>query len=880
MAAQDNIIAGIGIVITGDTSRLQADFANAQAIAQRAGGQISSALTSALAPGMKAASGLVDQFGRAIQSVVAPATTAAPAVKNFAEAGNQLANALLRVAGAEEAATQSAERLAVAHGHAVTEIQATSGALRVLEGSQSIRAAERFITTALGLGPALQAIFPLVGAAAMVGILVKMGEEVYNVGRNFLFLHDAAERAVEIGKELAGQAESAFAKTASLQAEALRNNRKFVEAAKLEQQTLLSTPIKLPDLQSGENKKALEGVIGGIDSGNLEKLHAAFSEVIPADLNGRIQSIRASISDANRELKSAKENALGFGDVLSQHYASQAEVSVTLLSQALEFLQIKQKEVAQEIGVGGQKVTEAQKREASEIAAITIARVAGQQKANETEAELEKLRAEITIRSRRQTGEQIINSELDAHQRAVRVAELDVELAKDRAAELSAIEYNQTERAIQLASARAAAQGVGKTPEQQQVIQQETATEVAALRANREKGVLQLGEQVRTAEANLAEARIAQDRALTEGIIKEGERQTTELNRQVEAIVAASLKYITQQQKIQEISARSGGNLQSASFDSQKLKLERDYEAQVSHKGAQQLAQLQQIDAIEQKIRDAKVAGIDAESILALESGDVVKWAELAAKANEQAANNANKTYEEKTKELDVARKLTLQYQLQSSFEKAGKGAVNAVAGGISRGVFDGKGIGRDIRDSLKGVGQELFGNILRDSINQMVIHLGINTAAQTALGGILGVHTAAATAGAVATTANTGATIASTVSTVANTIATDLNTVWLAVKSLLGFADGGRPPVGVASIVGERGPELFVPDQAGQIIPAGKFGGLQAGVGTAISASSGGDLHIHGDMSFHGVQDVRSMMRQISAYAKSASPKHSPYNS
>ena len=38
-------------------------------------------------------------------------------------------------------------------------------------------------------------------------------------------------------------------------------------------------------------------------------------------------------------------------------------------------------------------------------------------------------------------------------------------------------------------------------------------------------------------------------------------------------------------------------------------------------------------------------------------------------------------------------------------------------------------------------------------------------------------------------------------------------------------FADGGRPPVGKASIVGERGPELFVPKVAGTIIPNNKLG-------------------------------------------------------
>ena len=41
-------------------------------------------------------------------------------------------------------------------------------------------------------------------------------------------------------------------------------------------------------------------------------------------------------------------------------------------------------------------------------------------------------------------------------------------------------------------------------------------------------------------------------------------------------------------------------------------------------------------------------------------------------------------------------------------------------------------------------------------------------------------------------------------------------------------FADGGRPPVGRASLVGERGPELFVPDRAGTIIPNHAMGGQQ----------------------------------------------------
>jgi len=48
------------------------------------------------------------------------------------------------------------------------------------------------------------------------------------------------------------------------------------------------------------------------------------------------------------------------------------------------------------------------------------------------------------------------------------------------------------------------------------------------------------------------------------------------------------------------------------------------------------------------------------------------------------------------------------------------------------------------------------------------------------------------------------------------------LSTAWDFGKGLLGFANGGNPPVNKPSIVGERGPEMFIPKTAGTIIPNG----------------------------------------------------------
>ena len=57
-------------------------------------------------------------------------------------------------------------------------------------------------------------------------------------------------------------------------------------------------------------------------------------------------------------------------------------------------------------------------------------------------------------------------------------------------------------------------------------------------------------------------------------------------------------------------------------------------------------------------------------------------------------------------------------------------------------------------------------------------------------------------------------------------------------IGKFLGFANGGRPPVGQPSIVGERGPELFVPGSAGSIIPNDQLGGSNTTINISVDAS------------------------------------------
>jgi hypothetical protein len=62
-----------------------------------------------------------------------------------------------------------------------------------------------------------------------------------------------------------------------------------------------------------------------------------------------------------------------------------------------------------------------------------------------------------------------------------------------------------------------------------------------------------------------------------------------------------------------------------------------------------------------------------------------------------------------------------------------------------------------------------------------------------------------------------------------------------LGANGILGFASGGEPPVSKWSVVGEEGPELFMPKVAGMILPNSELGGKRTR-----------EVHIHGGINVY----------------------------
>ena len=190
------------------------------------------------------------------------------------------------------------------------------------------------------------------------------------------------------------------------------------------------------------------------------------------------------------------------------------------------------------------------------------------------------------------------------------------------------------------------------------------------------------------------------------------------------------------------------------------------------------------------------------------------------------------------------------------------------------------------------------------------------NTATTAANVGVTTAHTGIMASHLGVMITHTGVLLGHLAAIIANTIATIANTIATAIQGVLGFfgfAEGGRPPIGVPSIVGEKGKELFIPDSAGTIIPAEKTSKILASFGTpaaplprapeapnsAFSSGydhvpgSGGGTAINGTVNNHntgrvgdthfniyGANNPRETMRQIADFEKRQTGKYSPMNS
>jgi hypothetical protein len=194
-------------------------------------------------------------------------------------------------------------------GHAtVSSVQASSAALRVLEGGMqgNIRAAERFISQIPGIGKALQAVFPVVGGIAVAGIFIRIGEE--------------AAKAVEKVEKMNSEIQRGFESITS--SGRLANDQLALTNAKLEEQldrlerkpenhlaaALAEAKVKADQLFDSLRKdnEEISKVLDANQSGILAQI---MGKAPSAEVKEVIQNQMTQFQDIGRKIQNAPDQA-------------------------------------------------------------------------------------------------------------------------------------------------------------------------------------------------------------------------------------------------------------------------------------------------------------------------------------------------------------------------------------------------------------------------------------------------------------------------------------------------------------------------------------------------------------------------------------------
>lgn len=137
-------------------------------------------------------------------------------------ATEQLTAAKIELKAASQGEVAVQQEVSGAVQKTVSSYYAAQGAARVLEGGIPIRAFEKFISTISGVGPLLQAAFPVIGIVAMVELLVDAGEKL---GK---FAADAGALGRELGT---GWLDGALAQMTSLGKEIKQADEELLKLA-------------------------------------------------------------------------------------------------------------------------------------------------------------------------------------------------------------------------------------------------------------------------------------------------------------------------------------------------------------------------------------------------------------------------------------------------------------------------------------------------------------------------------------------------------------------------------------------------------------------------------------------------------------------------
>lgn len=891
-------------------------------------------------PIITTAAGNAAKLGTAVTVAGAAAKTAAPQFGAMTAAQQAAATGFAGLAGNATVAAVATTRTIAAvtqFGRAAQVAgQQTQSFVGLIPGLG--RAAETFINLIPGLGAGILRIFPVLGAFALAEGIYRIGQSAYNALSGTEELKKSLEGLAQAGKDADDKLSHLVSTVDNLGVHAIGRDLGPVEAAKARANQL--------KLEAGDAQREIAGLV---------------VQLIDLDKHGADLTRKGLGSAAKRVLVPGADTAA------RQENTNEIDVIRKKIQGLQDDIAAKVKEAESSLGDAG-------KLAAEESAQTALAGISNQIAANRRLADAKRQAVENTIALDRQAEDAQIAGAESAHVRSIATAEQDLQIARQRAVQLKAIDDAELTAHVAMLQRKAAAETVGKDRQQIATIRTTVQGEIAAATEDNARKQIALDANVAAAAAKVGQVRATvarQSKVELDELVRESQalldRNTAQLEEAVTRLEEIRSQAATRNTETQ---AKSGGELQQLQIQHQKLEAERQYDLQVGHSLNEQIAQQSTLADFDAKGRAARIAGLRDEQAIAdaaqqtarakadaaIFSGDEkealrsgqeevrnkTKSVELTAEIARLEAEGANAALNAEIERDKLKQQKNLGNQIRSQIGDGSfidkstvagahlaTGAIEGISSALAKAAVQGGNLGRSLVQAGRSLATSTLTSLLKAGLEAVLRSLlnlipafGAVKAAQTAAAAGAAAAQKAIAVASVTTAAGEGAAWAfeSVIAALPFpvNVAAAPGVAAATFAQILGFgafAEGGRPEPGKPALIGEKGPELWIPDQPGVIVPAGKFniqqgsavnnptrdilGGLYAGRPSLFNAglpppdktlsntpppgarnvvaSDGTTIHLHGAQ-FHGVQNVRELMREISQYAKTSSARFSPY--
>jgi len=652
-------------------------------------------------------------------------STEASAASSAVSANAALAGGIRQVGAASEGAT--------------VKMYQASAAIRTAFGETSIRAVERLTTMIPGLSTLFANAFPIFG-------LIQLG----------LMFGKATEKSEELKaaeKELEDQ------------------NRKLDESFNETAKTIYRVAAESQARNFGPAAGTAERIKGINDEGResqrvVEQLKMQIKEVAATAASDlQTHPWRTYSSDA----EVAKDKIKALGDQIEQQFQKQKQLAIERSGlQELQGTQLQEQ--------GGQ---------------IGVKRIEAEEEANVRAGQISKQRYDAEIDAAHAAQQQRIAGLESEYARVVATGQEEIAFEKAKEDEIAGYALATRDRTIKEIAAKAAAESAGKSAPEQALIQTgaradtQKAKDEFALASGKAALDVQKSQQDATLKLDELNQKLAQTLA---NDVREGwEKVDAAARKAGEVSQEATTKDLEAKTRIAEIQDKSAGDVKALQTKQQEIELEGKYESQASHTLAQRVAYLRQIADLEGQANAEKLKGLEADladaQALSGSLRDETRIASLQAEIAQLKQQGINQQAQT-ANQIGVAQR---QASFGTQLGNAGTQGLSSLSSALAKGVVDGgKGLGKDIRQSLQGIGREMLGDAIKTGVEDMVIAI-------------------------------TG-----------NTIATNLNTLWTEVLTLVSkipfFAEGTGSAPGGTALVGEKGPEIVHLPRGSQVIPNHKI--------------------------------------------------------